>query len=297
LEELKTLVRTCEISQAVLQVDLRKVLDASDSTHIFLENIFTLFNNRSHAKVVAYQSAFSALLGLPRILEFLCLLNTKGFLLLNKSGLISVNSKGIDRRPVSIGMTLSHPSYSSKKKSSLAYSIYEEVKRASPSKDPNWVLRAHYRIWLLLRVTDIESLGDISSELLDFINTTLEGPIAQSSRTAINSINRQIAEAIIRLFQKDEGLSQYEFVPPHKLPGKEVKQRGSGRSRGFRWVEKVRPELKTWVDLLESFVNQKLQQCADPLISGFNRWLDYLLTLEKPPLCPEDVSRPLHINN
>lgn len=230
-----------------------------------------------------------------RVIELLAYLNQKKWLLLNKKSLLLLHYASVGNSTLRLSRTLGELTYWNDESFMLARTVIEEFNQAY--KSANRSVSAYMRLCLLLRSTSIETIGDISPELLNYSESNMEIlPLTRDVRAVI----MQLTNAIIRSYKKDERYSHIDF-PVIKLTyigRKQVRKPiESLRTRGVRWVIESRPEFIKWVELFEEYENNVRLQQAEHLFTTLNRWLKYLLELDNPPLIPEDVDRVKHIRN
>src|SRR5574337_200335 len=139
-------------------------------------------------------------------------------------------------------------------------------------------------------------LSNTAIEITDF-SPELQAAIEQLSqqlngRIFINPITR----AIKKIWDAENPGKPF---PVYKNEGRERTTQEDGRHSGtYQWALAKDRRMNKWVEYFSKYTAVTMSTRVVPnVISRLNHWLTYLMTLSRPPLCPEDVARNVHIRD
>jgi hypothetical protein len=298
INEFQELIKVDTVNEYIIQFNFHKFLEHCETSEAFFDGLSSVIYKRPHDTPIGKFSLCSTgQSASPRIVEFLSWLNQKGWILFNKRAVLMQGKYAQDNsRPIFLSF-LRRPEYSSELQVKLMKKIADEYGLAFESDNSRYEDIAFKRICLFIKSSTVKDIGDFSPELVAFNENEMEAP--DPSAQAFGTI-KHITSALVRLFKNDERYLHIEFPDLEQVAFKDNKLNENRlflRTHGFRWVLEKNPNLKTWADLFEEYVNQKKVQSTAAIVQPLNRWLDFLLTLENPPLSPEQVNRSAHIRN
>jgi hypothetical protein len=181
------------------------------------------------------------------------------------------------------------------------------------------------RIDMLLHATTINEVGDLSNDLLQAYDEVMferrvdlatlaaeDQEILETGNKEIREPNRSLAQqgrcaavhSSVLLYRKVmktiKALYEYTYpdAPLTYLPTIKAHPTHSSRTTDTRWMAESNPSFGEWADVVDAFLNRKRAREVKTDMAErlrLNKFIDFLLTLDDPPLCPEEIIRERHI--
>jgi hypothetical protein len=235
-----------------------------------------------------------------RISEYLCYLHGKGWLLFTLGLFNRQEGRGHRLLP-----SMRKEVYSNRQ----LINLQSEIEK---STFPIGVRKCKYfssvtiGIPMLLRVCNVQSIGDFSDGLLAEFENIIEKRMYikhekdEVRKSVVKNAMvgvRRISESIIRLWEIKYQSKNFPPYRPemrkHAVPDETRRTDGT-----YKWALDKNPKLNKWVEeFIEYGKQKKTSRIVSTVITPFNDWLDYLMSLTNPPLSPQDVNRHIHVVN
>lgn len=153
---------------------------------------------------------------------------------------------------------------------------------------------------MMLVITSVSCMEDLSREIIDAAEE-----VFYSTKVSQQANSQWAAKRPGHVRSAAVGLRQMwnrHFPEKAFATTRKQKERGKPelmRTRGeYEWVSAARPDMEPWVAPLAKFIEERQgARLKSGPISDLNWFVDYLLSLQEPPLRPEDIDRHKHIHD